>query len=64
MSGPRWRIGIGCRWRPTRDYFARRLAKGKTKNEIMRCVKRHVAREIYHAVREPDRRTHECVAAK
>ena len=35
---------------PTRDYFARRLAEGKTKNEIMRCVKRYIAREIYHAV--------------
>jgi transposase len=47
---------------PTRDYFARRLAEGKTKNEIMRCVKRYIAREIYHAVREPSRRTNELIA--
>jgi transposase len=47
---------------PTRDYFARRLADGKTKNEIMRCIKRYIAREIYHAVREPSRRTNELIA--
>ena len=28
-------------------------AEAKTKNEIMRCVERYIAREIYHAVREP-----------
>jgi transposase len=47
---------------PTRDYFARRLAEGKTKNEIMRCIKRYIAREVYHAVREPSRRTNELIA--
>jgi hypothetical protein len=26
-----------------------RLAEGKTKNELMRCVKRYMAREIFHA---------------
>jgi hypothetical protein len=26
--------------------------EGKTKNEIMRCVKRYIAREIYRAVRD------------
>ena len=25
-------------------------AKGKTKSEIIRCLKRHIAREIYHAL--------------
>ena len=25
-----------------------RLAEGKTKAEIMRCLKRYIAREIYH----------------
>jgi transposase len=50
------------RHQPTRDYFARRLAEGKTKNEIMRCVKRYIAREIYHALREPSRRTTELIA--
>jgi transposase len=46
----------------TRDYFARRLAEGKTKNEIMRCLKRYIAREIYHALHEPTRRTTELIA--
>ena len=50
------------RHQPTRDYFARRLAEGKTKNEIMRCVKRYIAREIYHALREPSKNTHELIA--
>ena len=46
----------------TRDYFARRMAEGKTKNEIMRCVKRYIAREIYHVLHEPSRRTNELIA--
>ncbi|MFZ0227805.1 MAG: IS110 family transposase [Mycobacterium sp.] len=50
------------RHQPTRDYFARPLAEGKTKNEIMRCVKRYIAREIYHALREPSKNTHELIA--
>jgi len=37
----------------TRDYVARRLAEGKTKREIIRCLKRFVAREIFHAITEP-----------
>lgn len=32
---------------PTRAYVARRIAQGKTKPEIMRCLKRSVAREIW-----------------
>jgi hypothetical protein len=32
---------------PTRDYVARRTAEGKTKTEIMRCLKRYIAREAY-----------------
>jgi transposase len=50
------------RHQPTRDYLARRLAEGKTKNEIMRCIKRYIAREIYHALREPSRTTNELIA--
>jgi transposase len=50
------------RHQPTRDYIARRLAEGKTKNEIMRCVKRYIVREIYHALREPNRTTNELIA--
>ncbi len=31
----------------TRDYVARRLEEGKTKREIMRILKRYIAREVY-----------------
>ena len=43
-----------CRLRscqPTRAYAQRRTAEGKTKPEIIRCLKRYIAREIYHALR-------------
>lgn len=36
---------------PTRDYVARRTAEGKTKKEIIRCLKRAVVREIYRNLR-------------
>ena len=32
---------------PTRDYVERRTAEGLTKREIIRCLKRYIAREIY-----------------
>jgi transposase len=32
---------------PTKEYVARRTAEGKSKREIMRCLKRYVAREVY-----------------
>ena len=31
----------------TREYLARRIAEGKSKWEIMRCLKRYIAREVY-----------------
>jgi transposase len=31
----------------TRDYMDRRIKEGKTKREIIRCLKRYLAREIY-----------------
>jgi transposase len=39
---------------PTIDYVARRTAEGKTKAEIIRCLKRYVAREVW-AYLHPDR---------
>ena len=33
--------------RPTLDYVRRRTAEGKSKPEIIRCLKRYVAREIF-----------------
>lgn len=35
----------------TRDYVARRTAEGLSKPEIIRCLKRYLAREIYRTVR-------------
>ena len=37
--------------RPTIDYVARRTSEGKTKPEIMRCLKRYVAREVFSLIR-------------
>lgn len=37
----------------TRDYVTRRTAEGLSKPEIMRCLKRYIAREIYTALRAP-----------
>ena len=44
-----WRIALvrmHCH-QPTKDYVARRTAEGKTKTEILRCLKRYIAREAY-----------------
>jgi hypothetical protein len=37
----------------TRDYVARRTTDGLTKPEIMRYLKRYIAREIYTTLRPP-----------
>ena len=34
----------------SKNYMARRTAEGKTKKEIIRCLKRYVAREVYEAI--------------
>ena len=34
----------------TRDYLARRQAEGKSKREVVRCLKRYVAREVYRVL--------------
>ncbi|MET8349054.1 hypothetical protein [Micromonospora sp. NPDC005206] len=31
----------------TKDYVTRRTAEGKTKTEIMRCLKHYIARDAY-----------------
>lgn len=39
------------RWHaPSRAYMTRRITDGKTKKEIIRCLKRAVVRELYHAL--------------
>jgi transposase len=35
----------------TRAYVKRRTAEGKTQREIMRCLKRYIAREVYNLLR-------------
>ena len=37
----------------TKDYVAKRTAEGKSKREIMRCLKRYAAREIYRQITNP-----------
>ena len=45
------------RWdEPTRDYLDRRITEGKTKREAMRCLKRYIAREVYHIITAPEAR--------
>jgi len=40
---------------PTQAYMARRLEEGRTRKEIIRCLKRYVARDIYkHLPRDSD----------
>lgn len=41
------RLGLCPR---TRAYAERRMAEGKTKREIVRCLKRSIAREVHHAL--------------
>ena len=44
----------------TQAYMARRLAEGRTPKMIMRCLKRHVVREVYQTITTDlgDRRDH------
>lgn len=37
----------------TGDYLARRIAEGKSRREVIRCLKRYIAREIYQIISEP-----------
>jgi transposase len=39
------------RHQPTRDYLARRTTEGRSKREIMRCLKRYLARTLFKIVR-------------
>lgn len=42
------------RWCPrTRAYVKRRTAEGLSKRDIIRCLKRYIAREIYQIITEP-----------
>ncbi|GAB3170692.1 IS110 family RNA-guided transposase [Streptomyces incanus] len=37
----------------TRNYLQRRLAEGKTRREVIRCLKRYTAREVYQLIATP-----------
>ena len=37
----------------TREYAAKKQAEGKSKKEILRCLKRYIAREVYKALLNP-----------
>ena len=39
----------------TQAYMRRRTAEGMTKTEVIRCLKRYVAREVYTAIQRPNR---------
>lgn len=42
-------VVVRLRWhQPTIDYVTRRRAEGLTKKEVIRCLKRYVAREVFH----------------
>jgi transposase len=50
-----WRIAL-VRMRshpPTRAYVERRTKQGLSKLDIMRCLKRYIAREVYHHLTDP-----------
>lgn len=44
------RMGTDSR---TKDYVDKRTAEGRSKREIMRCLKRYVAREVYRQITNP-----------
>jgi hypothetical protein len=48
-AGEEW-AEITRRYPRTRAYVAGRTAEGKTTKEIIRCLKRYIAREIYKAL--------------
>ena len=50
-----WRIVMTRRTSDerTRAYIARRTAEGRTDREIVRCLKRYVAREVHRAITRP-----------
>lgn len=38
----------------TRRYVARRTSEGKSRREAVRCLKRYIAREVYHVLMDPN----------
>ena len=51
---------------PTKDYVVRRTSEGLSKLEIVRCLKRYLAREVFplvQAITAPDDRLEVALAA-
>jgi len=48
---------------PTIAYVTRRTAEGKTKKEILRCLKRLLIREIYQIIVAPHKNNEATLAA-
>ncbi|MFE4800665.1 hypothetical protein ACFRFL_38155 [Streptomyces sp. NPDC056708] len=42
--------GVGGPASRTQEYYERRIKQGKTRREIVRCLKRYAAREVFHLV--------------
>ena len=38
----------------TTSYLAKRMAEGKTKRDVTRCLKRHIAREVFFLLQHPE----------
>ncbi|MFV0318746.1 MAG: transposase [Microthrixaceae bacterium] len=55
-----YRIALSrLRWHePTIAYMNRRLAEGKTRREIIRCLKRYITRELFPIIRNPTTTVH------
>jgi transposase len=43
----------------TKEYVKRRTADGPSKLEIIRCLKRYLARELYHLIKNSQPRHHD-----
>mgnify|MGYP000898155472 CR=1 FL=1 len=41
-------------------YIFKRIAKGTSKREITRCLKRYIARQVFRALLNPGAKKHEC----
>ena len=47
-------VGVRLRYElRTQAYMRRRTAEGMSKREVIRCLKRYVAREVYSAIQKP-----------
>jgi transposase len=51
-------VVVRLRWhQPTRAYLTRRTREGLSKREIIRCLKRYIAREVFTALGPPNAQT-------